>query len=184
MNPEQQAFLLSNLEASRAALERAVSACTEPEWSTKASPESWSVSECSDHIVTTESLILLRIGKLPEIPEETYSEAESVQKDQIILQIAERTGKAEAPAPTKPASRFASNEEMLAAFHSTRERYLLLVQDNPAWLRGRFLNHPMLKKLDGYQWILSASCHTLRHVAQIEEVRQQLANEKLLADRV
>ena len=52
-----------------------------------------------------------------------------------------------------------------------RDRTIAFVektQDDP---RSRSIEHPLLKQLDAYQWILLLSAHSERHTAQIEELK-------------
>jgi hypothetical protein len=45
------------------------------------------------------------------------------------------------------------------------------VRDTQDDLRGHFFDHPVLKTLDTYQWILLLSAHSQRHTAQLNEVK-------------
>jgi hypothetical protein len=47
--------------------------------------------------------------------------------------------------------------------------YVATTSDN---LRGHIAPHPVLKELDGHQWILLLAAHSARHTAQIEEVKK------------
>ncbi len=91
--------------------------------------------------------------------------------DFILKAVVSRTQKFQAPEPLRPKHTFASPEELLAHFKASRERTLAYVRDTQDDLRGHFFDHPVLKTMDGYQWILLLSAHTQRHTAQLNEVK-------------
>ena len=66
----------------------------------------------------------------------------------------------------------------LARFEESRKKTLALVNGN-AELRAHTAPHSALKKdLDGQQWLLYLSGHTMRHTAQIQEVKANSAFPK------
>ncbi|HVN06019.1 MAG TPA: hypothetical protein VMT86_16470, partial [Bryobacteraceae bacterium] len=56
-------------------------------------------------------------------------------------------------------------------FKESRARTIAYVTDTQDDLRGHFYDHPVLKTMDAYQWILLLSSHTQRHTAQLNEVK-------------
>jgi DinB superfamily len=176
VDSEQQAFLLTHLKQSQIAFEDALHDCDDSDWSTEVTPGTWSIAHCAEHIVIVESLTVGRLQKIREMPEEAFDEADSARKDAIILRsVPVADTKVSAPERARPVSRYGSRQSALKDFYENHQVFCNLVQENEPWLRGRFTEHPMLKKLDGYQWILTVSCHTLRHVAQMREVQKRLA---------
>ena len=93
-------------------------------------------------------------------------------KDEMILErVPLRSHKAQAPEFLKPTNRWATREELVAAFEKSRSATIDYVRSTNDDLRDHFGLHPTLGTLDAYQWILLISAHSERHTKQIEEVK-------------
>jgi hypothetical protein len=84
----------------------------------------------------------------------------------------DRATKIEAPTLVRPAGKLASAADFYPRFRETQASLTRTATNSAALLRGRFREHPVLKKLDGYQWLLVCSCHRRRHMEQIEDVKR------------
>ena len=60
---------------------------------------------------------------------------------------------------------------MVNAFTAARDTTVDYVKTTADDMRAHAAPHPVLKTLDGYQWLLLLSAHTARHTTQIEEVK-------------
>ena len=159
---------------SQTELEQALAGVHQSTWNRKPSPEQWSISECAEHILTVEQAVAGRLQTLQTLPPEPFNEAEQLRKDELMMRVLDRSVKIQAPAGLEPTSRYANPTEVLEEFGKVHSRFTLLASEFPDWLRGRFAEHPVFKKLDGYQWMLAGACHTMRHTAQILEVKEAL----------
>ena len=56
-------------------------------------------------------------------------------------------------------------------FKETRAKEMAFLQETKEDVRSHFADHPFLKTMDGYQWLLFNGAHSKRHTAQIEEVK-------------
>ena len=92
----------------------------------------------------------------------------------IVENVPVRSDKFQAPTRVEPQGRFPDPSAFIAEFAQTRESLTQIARENPEWLHGRCFEHPFLKDLDGYQWLLLASTHGLRHTAQIREIKERL----------
>ncbi len=63
---------------------------------------------------------------------------------------------------------------MLAEFHTRRAETVEFAESTQADLRSHFFAHVTFGDLDCYQWLVVMGQHTLRHVAQIEEIKASL----------
>ena len=176
MDADQREFLVSHLENSGRVVENAIQGLDPDQWFAEPGPERWSVGQCAEHIVSVESRIAGLLNRMPEMPDEPSDEAEGAQKDVLVQRVATRETRVQAPPALHPESKYKTADDFLEGFRESHSKLQRVASENPAWLRRRFQEHPILKKLDGYQWLLAASCHTLRHAAQIEEVKELLAS--------
>jgi hypothetical protein len=161
---------IAELTASRQQFLDSVAGLSPAQWNFKPDEKTWSVFECAEHIALSEDLIfgnVLRIMQGPATPDKKNA----VTDDFILKAVVNRTQKFQAPEPLRPKHTFASPQELLDHFKASRERTLAYVRDTQDDLRGHFFDHPVLKTMDGYQWILLLSAHTQRHTAQLNEVK-------------
>jgi hypothetical protein len=97
---------------------------------------------------------------------------ETQGKDETILKaVPDRSRKFQAPERLQPTGRWAKWEEMLKAFESARAAEIAYLKETKEDMRSRFEEHPFLKTLDAYQWLLLNGAHGKRHTAQILEVK-------------
>jgi len=166
LTAEERQVLVDSLKHGGEALLLAVAELTPAQWTFAPSAGAWSVAQCCEHVETTEQNILQRIATAgPEGLELCAG------KDQFVIRaVTSRKRKVDAPVAMLPQSRYATPDEFITSFQETRTRALALARDEQANLRGVCAPHFALKELDGYQWLLMTSSHTLRHLEQVKEV--------------
>jgi hypothetical protein len=160
LNKSSQQFLAS------------VEGLTDAQWNYKAGPDRWSIAQCAEHIALSEDFLrgMVENNVLTATPSPDRI-AERKPLDQKVLQmITDRSFKAQAPEPVVPASKFGSPQATLEHFKQSRQKTAALAATRDD-LRERASEHPAFKELDAYQWLLFLSGHTLRHTAQIQEVK-------------
>jgi hypothetical protein len=146
---------------------------SDAQWKFKAAPDRWSIAEVSEHIAVTEDtiwkLVSEKMMKSPATPEKA---AEAQGKDEIILtKVHDRSRKAKAPEQLKPTGRWATRALLVKAFDDSRSQEIAFLKETKEDLRNHFEEHPFLKTIDAYQWLLLNGAHCKRHTAQILEVK-------------
>lgn len=170
--------LMSHMHATRKQFLDSIGNLSEAQWNHKAGPDRWSIAECAEHIaVSEESLFQLVSEKILKGPVDPLKKA-AVTDDVVIKGVPDRTTRVQAPEFLKPKKRWATREELVAAFKQSRDRNIAFVQTTQEDLRGHIAAHPVLKELDGYQWLLLVSAHSERHTLQIQEVKSDAAYPK------
>ena len=164
---------IAELESSRKVFLEATSGLSEAQWNFKPAPDRWSVAECAEHIGVTESFILKMITEQAlKGPAEPEKRAEVQGKDSSIMVTAvDRSAKFKAPEVIQPTRRWATSGEITKNVLENRARTIEFVSTTQEDLREHFMDHPVFKTLDTYQWILLTSAHMRRHTAQILEVK-------------
>jgi uncharacterized damage-inducible protein DinB len=164
--------LLDHLDKSSADFRASIQGLTADQWNYKPSPEVWSVSECAEHIVLTEDLLREMIAnKVLATPATPERVAERSQMDaKVLAMITDRSYKAKAPEMLVPTRRFATPDDALREFQARREKTVAFAKSRDDF-REHAVPHPMMKEVDAYQWLLYLSGHTMRHTAQILEVK-------------
>ena len=163
--------LLDHLNKSAQDFERSIKGLTPEQWKFKPAPQVWSVAECAEHIVLTENLLRDMVAKKVLTGPATTDRTDRATDDEVLAMITNRTTKATAPEMLKPSGQFTDPAAALEKFSESRTKTLSLVKSN-AEFRAHTGPHSALKKdLDGQQWLLYLSGHTMRHTAQILEVK-------------
>jgi hypothetical protein len=146
---------------------------SEAQWKFKAGPDKWSIAETAEHIALTEQtiwdLVSEKIMKSPPAPEKA---AEAKGKDETILTvIPDRSRKAQAPERLQPTGKWPNRAALAKDFEAMRTKEIAYVTETKEDLRNHFGDHPFLKTMDAYQWIIFNGAHCKRHTAQILEVK-------------
>jgi hypothetical protein len=164
---------VAELEGSRKAFLDATNGLSEAQWNFKPAPDRWSIAECAEHIGVTETFILNLITEqaLKE-PAEPEKRALVQGKDSSLMtMVVDRTAKFKAPEAIQPTRRWTTSGEITKNVLESRARTIEFVSTTQEDLRDHFMDHPVFKTLDTYQWILLTSGHMRRHTAQILEVK-------------
>jgi hypothetical protein len=164
---------VAELEGSRKAFLDATNGLSEAQWNFKPGPDRWSIAECAEHIGVTETFILNLITEQAlKGPAEPEKRAQVQGKDATIMPMAlDRSAKFKAPEIIQPTRRWATSGEITKNVLENRARTIEFVSTTQEDLRDHFMDHPVFKTLDTYQWILLTSAHMRRHTLQILEVK-------------
>lgn len=161
---------IAELTASRQLFLDSVAGLSAAQWNFKPDEKTWSVAECAEHIALSEDLIFGSVTQVMQGPA-TPDKKSAVTDDFILAAVVDRSHKFQAPEALRPKHTFATPQEAVDHFKESRARTIAYMQTTQDDLRGHFFDHPVLKTLDGYQWILLLSSHSRRHTAQLNEVK-------------
>ncbi len=166
--------LVKHLQDTRKALQKETKGLTPEQWNFKAGPDRWSVAECLEHITLSEDLIFNTVNntvmKTPAQPEKYNAAAAQAKDDQVAKMVPDRSQKFQAPEPLKPSGKWASPAETWKHFEASRKTTIEYAKKQ-ADLRAHYMDSPVIKDMDAYEWLLFLSAHSERHTAQIREVK-------------
>ena len=173
LTSQEREAAIKQFETTRDNFLKSISGLSEKQWTFKPAPDRWSVAEVAEHITVSEStlggLVQQKIMQSPATPQKR----DQVKgKDEMILQrVPDRSHKAQAPEFLRPTGRWATKADLTKAFEDARASNMNYIRTTNDDLRDHFFDHPVFGTLDGYQWLLLISTHSLRHTEQIEEVK-------------
>jgi hypothetical protein len=170
---KDRAAALEALKSSREKFLKSFEGLTEAQWKFKPAADSWSVAETAEHITLAERVIggMLK-DKILKAPFDAAKKAQTAGKDELVMKvIPSREKKVKGPEVIAPRGTFATRDELVKAFDQARAANVELVQSAKEDLRAHVADHPAVGPVDGHQWVLLIAAHTLRHTAQIEEVK-------------
>jgi hypothetical protein len=172
MTANDRHLIVEQLASSEARLLEAVDGLTERQWSFKEAPERWSIAENLEHLVLFEDFIRGVVERAIDGPPEPDKIALSLGKGTLVYGLAHsHDAKLKCRDAVRPTGRWADMAEAIHEFRKTRAQTITFSKETEANLRRRSFAHLTLGDLDGYQWLLLLSQHTLRHVHQIREIK-------------
>lgn len=169
MTAEEKQALLDHLDRTAANFRKSIEGVSEAQWTFKPAPDRWSLAECAEHIVSSESFIRERFAPSLETPASAELLAGARREQQIEKLVTDRTTKFNAPEPLVPSQKYRTAAEALAAFDAERQKTIELARSSGD-LRSFAMASPS-GPLDAYGWFTFLSSHTARHTQQIEEVK-------------
>jgi uncharacterized damage-inducible protein DinB len=173
LTAEERAKAIDYLKQTQKDFLASIDGVSEAQWKFKAGPDRWSIAETAEHITVTEQFIWdLVTGKIMKSPAAPEKKAEVKGKEEMIMaKIPDRSRKAQAPEPLKPTGRWATREAIAKEFESIRAKEIAYITETKEDLRSHFEDHPAVKTLDAWQWLIFNGAHCKRHTAQILEVK-------------
>jgi uncharacterized damage-inducible protein DinB len=174
LTKEERARAIDYLKQTQADFLASIEGVSDEQWKFKAAPERWSIAETAEHIAVAEDVIWKRVNnevmKSPAAPEK---KAEVAGKDELIMKaVPDRSRKAQAPEILQPTGRFANRADLIKQFNDVRAKEIAYLSETNDDLRSHFADHPLLKTMDGFQWLILNGAHSKRHTAQIAEVKE------------
>jgi hypothetical protein len=170
---EDRAFLISHLTGTRDLLLTEIANLRPDQWNFRPDEESWSISECADHIATIEKRVFSMVSKRMQTESANPQRAAEVQKKTpwILEAVPSRHERVKVPAGIENTSHSETPQEFADLFVDRRSALLKYVAETEDAMHDRVAPHMIFKDLDGCQWILMISLHSQRHTAQIAEVK-------------
>jgi DinB superfamily len=171
MAPQEQSEIVKCLEDSRADFHAAAEGLSEAQAAVRPAPDKWSVIECVEHSVLAEGRFL---GWLQNPAVEPAPPLDKNKEAKLLLGIASRSQRANAPEPVHPRGRFATLAEALAQFDATRANSIRFAESSGAGLYALAAKHPFFGAVNGGEVMVLIAAHARRHAAQIREIRAAL----------
>lgn len=168
-----KASLLKYYEETAEELEKKIKGLNEAQLKFKPSEESWSISQCLEHIIATEKMIFGMTKEVLEKPENPERRSEiKVTDEQLVSGMTDRNTKYKAPAELQPEGTYTSTREALKDFKKQRKEIQSYIKNNKANMRNHISDSPA-GAVDVHQSLLFLAGHTARHTAQIAEIKSQ-----------
>ena len=166
---QEQEVAQAHLSQSCERVVAAVTGLSETQWQFKSAPDRWSVAEVVEHLAVIEERIHLVLARMETAPAANPEHDVRKGDARVLRGIPDRSRKISAPTHLLPTGRW-TPEAALEQYCEARKKTAAIAAASPC-LRGRVIEHPVLGPLDGHQWLLATSAHSVRHTEQILEVK-------------
>jgi uncharacterized damage-inducible protein DinB len=175
LSPDERQYVVDLLEANAKKFLDDIEHVSDEQWKFKPVPNAWSVGEVSEHITLSESLLYSIVQKtLLAPPDDEKAKTLAGNEKQLMVSVMDRSVKAQAPEVIKPTGRFVTKQELIEAFKIARSQTINYVKTTQDPLKNHVANHPAFGDLTTYQWLVFIAGHASRHVAQLEEVKNNI----------
>jgi hypothetical protein len=171
MSKEERANALQWLEESQAEFLAAVDGLTGAQWKWKPAPDRWSVGEVAEHVVLAEAGQFANVKKCIAATADPDWEVKSKGKtERLVAVLAPRLGRAQAAEAIVPKGAM-TQAEARDRFLKLRAEMVKFAAETDAPLKQGIVDNSFFGPLNGYQWLIYAPLHTMRHDKQIAEVK-------------
>jgi hypothetical protein len=168
MAPKEKSEIVQCLEDSRADFHAAADGVSESQAKVRPTPGQWSVLDCVEHIVVAEGRFL---GWLQNPAADEAPPMDKQKEAKLLLGVASRSQRVNAPEPVHPTGRFSTLAEALAQFDATRANSIRFAESQGAGLYSLAARHPFFGVCNGAEVMVLIAAHARRHAAQIREIR-------------
>jgi hypothetical protein len=172
LTEQERGLVLKHLQQTRQAFLDSISGLSDAQWTFKAAPDRWSIAEVAEHIALSETTIFQLITTKLLASPPFQRDPNGMTDEQLMAGVLDRTNRFQAPEILRPTNRWATRDALAKDFIAARDKTEAYVKATTDDLRGHGAPHPVVKMLDGYQWLLFLSAHSGRHTAQINEVKE------------
>lgn len=169
---DDMTFLMNYYKQTMATLKQSIADLNAEQMQFRPSDEQWSVSQCVEHIITTEAMLFDMIKEALNNPETPERRDELEMEDEVLLAaIVDRTEKFKAPEILHGTGKYDNPEDGIKDMKKGRKAIISSFENKSIdELRNRIMDFPA-GKADVYQAFLFVAGHTARHTLQIEEIK-------------
>ena len=171
MTADERRKSLNWLEESRKEFLSAIDGVSERQWRWKPAPERWSVGEVAEHIVLAEAALFGNLKKALSSPgNPDWEEKTKGQTAKLEAVLAPRVGRATAPEALVPKEGM-TPAQAKERFEKQRAEIVRFATETDVPLKQYTVDNPFFGTLSGYDRLVYAPLHTMRHIKQIAEVK-------------
>lgn len=166
----ERKMVIDYMKETKDRLIKDVKGLTNEQLNFKATPDSWSVAECLEHIAFSEGALFGMLqGTLKESANPARRSEVKMTDEQVKGMISSRERKVKTQEAFEPKNQFGSAEGSLKEFIAKRDSNIEFTKTTQEDLRNHYAVMPFAT-FDSFQVLIFITGHSARHTAQIEEV--------------
>jgi uncharacterized damage-inducible protein DinB len=166
----ERKMVIDYMTETKARLIKDVTGLTDEQLNFKATPTSWSVAECLEHIAFSEGALFGMLqGTLKEAANPARRAEVKMTDEQVKGMISSRERKVKTQEAFEPKNQFGSAAGSLKEFIAKRDANMEFTKTTQEDLRNHYAVMPFAT-FDSFQVLIFITGHSARHTAQIEEV--------------
>ncbi|WP_428236339.1 DinB family protein [Gracilimonas sp.] len=162
-------FAVEYLNATHQNIVDLVEPLSDEAWNYTPEDGGWSVANCLEHILTTESSFFQMAQGYMSQSEADPDFDSSVSDGVLIGMMANRGTRVQTAEQFEPSGKWTTKQEMLDELEASRDRLINYLSNAKQNLRDHKANTPF-GEIDTYQVFLLVGAHSQRHTFQMQEV--------------
>ncbi len=162
-------FAVEYLNATHQNIVSLVEPLSDEAWNYTPEDGGWSVANCLEHILITESSFFQMAQGYMSQSEADPDFESSVSDGVLIGMMANRGNRVQTAEQFEPSGKWSTKQEMLDELEASRSRLISFLSDSKQNLREHKSNTPF-GEIDTYQVFLLVGAHSQRHTFQMQEV--------------
>ena len=166
-------FAIKYLKATHHDIVQTISELDDEAFNWKPEDGGWSVSNCLEHILLTETAFHSMVQSGLEGSEADMEYDTAMADGMRIGTMTNRGFQATTLADFEPSGKYDSKEDMIAALEESRMMLIEYLESTDADLRHHKMTIP-LGEVDAYQVYLLVAAHSQRHTSQMKEVLAEM----------
>lgn len=170
MTPEERTKVIHWLKESRREFLSVIDGVNERQWTWRPAPGRWPAGEVAEHIVLAEARLFRQVQKAISSPINPDWEKSVGKTARLEAVLAPRLGQAMAPEAILPKGQMTA-AQVRERFEKQRVEIVRFAAETEVALKQFIVENAFFGPLNGYQWLIYAPLHTMRHVKQILEVK-------------
>lgn len=169
LSPADRDFAVEYLNATHQNIVDLVEPLSDEAWNFTPEDGGWSVANCLEHILSTESSFFQMAQGYMSQSEADPDFESSVSDGVLIGMMANRGTRVQTAEQFEPSGKWSTKQEMLDELEASRSRLISFLSDSKQNLRDHKANTPF-GEIDTYQVFLLVGAHSQRHTFQMQEV--------------
>ncbi|MGN8225927.1 DinB family protein [Gracilimonas sp. BCB1] len=162
-------FAVEYLNATHQNIVDLVEPLSDEAWNYTPEDGGWSVANCLEHILSTESSFFQMAQGYMSQSEADPDFDSSVSDGVLIGMMTNRGNRVQTAEQFEPSGKWSTKQEMLDEMEASRSRLISFLSDSKQNLREHKANTPF-GEIDTYQVFLLVGAHSQRHTFQMQEV--------------
>lgn len=174
LNKKERRFAASQLESSMKDLFKNIKNLTPEQWNYRPADGGWSIAGACEHLLVAEqSTHMLITQKILSNKALKAAPANPITDQEVIDFIRDRSPERRVKTAPRfePQGIISSPAHFIEQFAVARQRHITFAKTSTADMKSYFYESPA-GKISAYQWLLVASAHAERHLAQMKEVME------------
>ncbi|MDC8003682.1 DinB family protein [Aureisphaera galaxeae] len=169
LSKKERDYAISQLNTSKNQLLTAIEGLSDAQLHFKSDEASWSIAECTEHITLFVDEVFEILEESLELPANPERRKDVKYSDEeLMAYVQDRTDKTKTDEDYEPNKIYGDHTATINAYKKKMEKHVYYIQTTEDDLRNHYVN---FGTVDTFQLFLYMAAHTHRHIAQINEVK-------------
>lgn len=169
LTEQERSFAITELDNSKDSLLQSLKGLNDAQLYFKSDENSWSIAQCVEHLTLFSTELFEILDESLELPSNPERRKDVKFSDkELITYIQDRSSKATTEEDFTPKNTYENHAATLNVYLDNLDKHVNYLKNTKDDLRNHYVN---FGTIDTYQIFLYMAAHTLRHIEQIKEIK-------------